>query len=46
MARRIGIEHYGLIHDCHSDEDSVEDFVVDQDRMVAMLERELGLSKR
>jgi capsular polysaccharide biosynthesis protein len=46
MARRLGVDHYGLIHDSHSDEDSVKDFVVDQGRMEAMLEGPMGLSKR
>jgi capsular polysaccharide biosynthesis protein len=46
MARRIGIEHYGLIHDCYADEDCVDDFPVDQSRMEAMLEGPMGLKKR
>jgi Glycosyltransferase 61 len=46
MARRLGVDHYGLVHDCQSDEDSVKDFVVDQGRMEAMLEGPMGLSKR
>jgi Glycosyltransferase 61 len=46
MARRMGIEHYGVIHDCYGDEDSVEDFAVDQERMEAVLEQQMGLSKR
>lgn len=46
MARRIGLEHYALIHDCQGDEDSVEDFAVDKDRMEAVLERQMSLRKR
>ena len=45
MARRIGIEHFGLVHDSHAEEDSVEDFFVDQDRMETLLEQ-MGLDKR
>ncbi len=45
MARRIGLEHHALIHDCHGDEDSVADFTVDLDRMEAMLEGPMGLGK-
>jgi hypothetical protein len=46
MARRMGIEHFGLVHDCVAEEDFVEDFVVDQDRMEAMLEQQMGLRKQ
>ena len=46
MARRLGIDHYGLVHDGQSDEDSVHDFVVDQGRMEALLEGPMGLDKR
>ena len=46
MARRIGLEHYAVIHNCQGDEDSVEDFTVDQDRMEAVLERQMGLRKQ
>jgi capsular polysaccharide biosynthesis protein len=43
MARRIGLEHHGLIHDFYADEDSTIDFPVDVERMEAMLEGPLGL---
>jgi capsular polysaccharide biosynthesis protein len=46
MARRIGLEHYALIHDFHGDEDSVEDFEIDQGRMLALLEGPMGLTRR
>ncbi|MDP9011714.1 MAG: glycosyltransferase family 61 protein [Pseudomonadota bacterium] len=46
MARRLGVDHYGLIHDSRSDEDAIEDFLVDQGRMEAMLEGPMGLSCR
>jgi len=43
MARRIGLEHFALIHDYDGDEDSVEDFEVDLARMRTTLERDLAL---
>ncbi|MDP8986294.1 MAG: glycosyltransferase family 61 protein [Pseudomonadota bacterium] len=45
MARRLGVDHYGLVHDSQSDEDSIDNFVVDQGRMEAMLEGPMGLSR-
>ena len=45
MARRIGLEHHGLIHDFYDAEDSTEDFPVDLKRMEAMLEGPMGLRK-
>jgi hypothetical protein len=46
MARRIGLEHYGLMHDYDGEEDFVEDFSVDLARMEAILEDQMGLDKR
>jgi glycosyl transferase family 61 len=46
MARRLGVDHYGLVHDSDSDEDDVKDFIVDQERMEAMLEGPMALRKR
>jgi hypothetical protein len=46
MARRLGIEHYGLVHDTIAEEDQVEDFEVDQSAMEAILELKMGLRKR
>jgi capsular polysaccharide biosynthesis protein len=46
MARRLGLEHYALLHDWDGDEDSVENFVIDQGRMEALLEGPMGLTKR
>jgi capsular polysaccharide biosynthesis protein len=43
MARRIGLEHHGLIHDFYDAEDSTVDFPVDVERMEAMLEGPMGL---
>ena len=45
MARRIGLEHHGLIHDFYDAEDSTDDFPVDVQRMEAMLEGPMGLRK-
>jgi capsular polysaccharide biosynthesis protein len=46
MARRLGLEHHALIHDYQGDEDSIEDFAIDQARMEALLEGPMGLTKR
>jgi capsular polysaccharide biosynthesis protein len=46
MARRLGLEHHALLHDFEGDEDSVEDFAVDQRRMEALLEGPMELTKR
>ena len=43
MARRIGLEHFAVIHDYGGDEDSVEDFAADLVRLQATLEGEMGL---
>lgn len=43
MARRLGIEHYGLVHDAVCEEDQVEDFEVNLSTMQAMLEVKMGL---
>jgi hypothetical protein len=45
MARRIGLEHHGLIHDFYDAEDSTVDFPVDVERMEALLEGPMGLRK-
>ena len=46
MARRIGIEHYGLVHHSDAEEDIVEDFAVDLHRMEAILVQRMGLVQR
>ena len=46
MARRLGIEHYGLVHDAVCEEDQVTDFVVNLGAMEAMLELQIGLKQR
>jgi capsular polysaccharide biosynthesis protein len=43
MARRLGLEHHGLIHDCYDHEDSTADFPVDVARLEALLEGPMGL---
>lgn len=46
MARSVGVEHYGVIHDFSYDEDCVDDFPVDLERIEATLAGPMGLSKR
>jgi hypothetical protein len=46
MARRLGIEHYGLLHDHVGEEDDVEDFEVNVAAMQSKLQGEMRLQKR
>ena len=46
MARRVGAQHFALIHDFYSEEDALDDFPVDLERMTAMLEGPMKLKRR
>ena len=45
MARRVGAQHFALIHDYYSEEDALDDFPVDLTRMEAMLQGAMGLTR-
>ncbi|WP_260705453.1 glycosyltransferase family 61 protein [Edaphobacter flagellatus] len=46
MSRRVGAQHYGVIHNFSYDEDCVDDFPVDLDRIEATLAGPMGLEKK
>ena len=46
MARRVGAQHFALIHDFYSEEDALDDFPVDLERMKAMLEGPMDLERQ
>lgn len=45
MARRLGVDHHGLVHDSLLDEDHLHEFIVDRNRMETMLSGPMGLAK-